>query len=315
MDKNRHLVNRRLLAWRKWRWLALAVLLVGVGLLLRLGTVGQPPIHLNRWLPWVSPPTVTLYFPDSQGRFLVPVTRTVGSAGATAQAAVEELLQGPLDKEELSTPFPLGSRLSLFDFQEGVAQVHITTERPESADLLDISRTLEMLARTIQEFQDVESVQLLVNGSLLGDISVTSPRSHSIYYTYDSYLVPTTNGYTSPQEAIAQYLIGPDPGSGLEGLPEDVRLLEYRFDATRGLVYVNFTYTESVRRLALSDVSRMRRTLIGIVTTLTDFDEVKAVMLDFQGHTRLGLGQCADLLRAPQIRPKALNDEAVESRR
>ncbi len=315
MDKNRHLVNRRLVAWRKWRWLALTVLLVGVGLLLRLGTVGQLPIHLDRWLPWVSPPTVTLYFPDSQGRFLIPITRRVGSAEATAQAAVEELLQGPRDHIKLSTPFPLGSRLSLFDFLGGVAQVHITTERPESAGLLDISRTLEMLARTLQEFKDVESVQLLINGSLLGDISVTSPRSHPIYYTYGSYLVPDANGYTSPQEAIAQYLIGPAPGSGLEGLPEDVRLLEYRFDATRGLVYINLTYTESVREVALSDVSRMRRTLIGIVATLTDFDEVKAVMLDFQGHTRLGLGQCADLLRAPQIRTKAINDEAVESRR
>ena len=127
--------------------------------------------------------------------------------------------------------------------------------------------------------------------------------------------MPDASGYTSPQEAIAQYLIVPALGSGLEGLPEDVRLLEYRFDVTRGLVYVNLTYTESVRQVALSDVSRMRRTLIGIIATLTDFDEVQAVMLDFQGHTRLGLGQCADLLLAPQISPHAPNDDAFYRRR
>jgi hypothetical protein len=41
---------------------------------------------------------------------------------------------------------------------------------------------------------------------------------------------------------------------------------------------------------------------------------VQAVRIDFEGRTRLGLGQCSDLLRVPQPRPELLNDERLLGR-
>jgi hypothetical protein len=41
---------------------------------------------------------------------------------------------------------------------------------------------------------------------------------------------------------------------------------------------------------------------------------VRKVQIDFEGQTRLGLGQCSDLLRIPQPRPQLLNDERLLGR-
>ena len=63
------------------------------------------------------------------------------------------------------------------------------------------------------------------------------------------------------------------------------------------------------RELALDNPARMRTVLLGLIASLTEFPEVRAVRLDFGGHTRLGLGECSDLLGTPQPRPELLNDE------
>jgi len=55
----------------------------------------------------------------------------------------------------------------------------------------------------------------------------------------------------------------------------------------------------------------MRLLLLGLIASLTEFPSVGAVRLDFEGQSRLGLGQCSDLLRTPQKRPELLNDERL----
>ncbi|MDP2662194.1 MAG: GerMN domain-containing protein [Dehalococcoidia bacterium] len=295
------------------RWLALAGALLALGLGLRLTTLDRITIHLDDWMPWLTRPAVVLYFFDSEERFLVPVTRRVPSEEATPAGAARELLRAPQGRAKLAAPFPMGASLSLLEVQDGMALVEVTAEGTDTAAFSG-SLATRALSRTLQEFPGIESVRLVVNGMAAGQTS--SPRaeatSHPIYYTHGPLLVPVEAGANSPRQALDRYLAGPRP-AGLEGLPEDVRLLEYRFDASRGLAYVNFAYTPSVRRLALDDPYRIRRTLTGIIATLTEYREVQAVMLGFQGQARLGLGECADLLRAPQVRPRALNDEAVLS--
>lgn len=295
------------------RWLALAAAMLALGLGLRVTALDGTTVHLDEWLPWLNRPAVTLYFFDSEARFLLPVTRRVSSAAVTPRGAVSELLRGPQNKGKLAAPFPVDASLSRFDVQDGVALVEVTAEgvAPSFSGPL----AWRALSRTLQEFPDITSVRLTVDGVTVDQVS--SPpldtTLHPVYYTYGAFLAPVEVGARSPRQALDRYLAGPLPG-GLEGLPADVRLLEYRFDASRGLAYANFAYTASVRQLALDDPYRIRRTLTGIIATLTEYPEVQAVMLDFQGQARLGLGECADLLRAPQVRPRALNDEAVLSR-
>jgi hypothetical protein len=109
---------------------------------------------------------------------------------------------------------------------------------------------------------------------------------------------------------LQQYLEGaPEPE--LTGLPPDVQLLAYDYTQADGLLSLKLTYTASVREIALERPDRMRFLLLGLIASLTEFSEVRAVQLDFGGQTRLGLGECSDLLGTPQPRPTLLNDERL----
>lgn len=299
----------------RWRWLIPLIVVAIAGLALRLAT-GVQPVSLFEWLPWLNPPTVTVYFPDSQVRFLVPVTRRVAEEKATPAGAIEELLKGPNDHQMLTALFLPPARLINFEIQDGLALVEVTTDSSDERGSLPALITIEAVALTLDKLEGIEMVRLLLNGDTLAESPVPphGAEASSLFYTYGSYLVPVSAQVSNPEETIHRYL----EGAGLPalvGLPDDVRLLDYRFDADRGLVYTNFSYTESVRKMALADPEGLRRSLIGIIATLTAFPEVKAIMLDFEGHSRLGLGQCADLLRAPQLAPRILNDEAILLRR
>ena len=94
-------------------------------------------------------------------------------------------------------------------------------------------------------------------------------------------------------------------------MPSDVRLLAYDYHAADRLLSIGFTYTSAVRTLAIEHPERMRMLLLGLIASLTEFPEVRAVRLDFGGQSRLGLGECSDLLRSPQPRPALLNDERL----
>ena len=101
------------------------------------------------------------------------------------------------------------------------------------------------------------------------------------------------------------------PSPEIAGLPPDVRLLAYEYNSARRVLSLKFSYTPSLRALAMDRPDRMRTVLIGLIASLTEFPEVRAIQLDFGGQTRLGLGQCSDLLRTPQTRPALLNDERL----
>ena len=94
-------------------------------------------------------------------------------------------------------------------------------------------------------------------------------------------------------------------------MPADVRLLNYDYHAASRELSLGFSYTPSVRVLALEKPATMRTLLLGLIATLTEFPDVRAVRLDFGGQSRLGLGECSDLLRSPQPRPALLNDERL----
>jgi spore germination protein GerM len=131
-----------------------------------------------------------------------------------------------------------------------------------------------------------------------------------LYYASANGLVAVPTSISSPRAALEAFLSGPsDPE--LTGFPSDVRLLSYEYAETNRSLSLNFTYTPSIRTLALDKPERMRLVLLGLIASLTEFPGVRTVQLDFQGQTRLGLGQCSDLLRSPQPRPQLLNDERL----
>jgi spore germination protein GerM len=254
------------------------------------------------WWPWKTT-TVTLYFSD--GRFLFPVSRRMPTNDDLPRAALQALLAGPSADSGLTNPVPPGVQIRSLQVVGGVAQVALS-----GAFLADQSDTQEAqtaVVETLTALPGVTEVALSIEGKPLAGPTRRTPL---LYYGSANGLVATPVSATGPRDAVTAFLSG-SPDAQLTGLPRDVRLLAYEYDPADGLLSLNFSYTPSIRALALEQPERMRLLLLGLIAGLTEFPEVRAVRLDFEGRTRLGMGQCSDLLRTPQPRPALLNDERL----
>ena len=250
----------------------------------------------------------TLFFPD--GPFLVPVSRRLGR-GASARLVLDNLLAGPSKQSGLLNPFHSHLEIRALEIRDGIAQLDLTTNLP--GDLDEPAR--RALVATLTGLPDITSVAIRVNGQSSGANipSIPMRRTPLAYYASPNGLVAVASTASSPRQMITGYLQGP-PSTTLTGLPSDVQLIAYKYDAVARAVWLNLTYRPSLRTLALEQPDRMRFVLLGIIASLTEFPEVATVELNFEGKTRLGVGQCSDLLRTPQRRPELLNDERLLSR-
>jgi spore germination protein GerM len=166
------------------------------------------------------------------------------------------------------------------------------------------------IVETLTALPGIDAVALSVEGQPWGPPGQRTPL---LYFSSPKGLVAVPVSATSSREAVLKFLVGPT-ASGTIGLPSDVRLLKYDYDPSARSVSLNFTYTPSLRDLALETPDRMRAVLLGLIASLTEFREVASVQIDFEGHSRLGVGQCSDLLRTRQPRPELLNDERLLGR-
>lgn len=259
--------------------------------------------HLAASWPWATA-AVTLYIPE--GDVIVPVSRRIPRNADVPRAALQALLAGPAASTGLHHPIPPGIQIRSFDVIEGVARVDLSS--PEQAAF---TRTAEMaIIETLTSVPGIASVSISVDGKHLTD---RATRTRLLYYASANGLVAVPSAAATPREALTAYLSRP-PDPDLIRLPSDVRLLDYQHETGRGSLSLNFAYTGSVRTLALVRPDRMRLVLLGLIASLTEFPSVRGVRLDFEGQTRLGLGQCSDLLRAIQPRPELLNDERLLGR-
>lgn len=256
---------------------------------------------LSEWLPWLRGAPVTLYFSD--GRFMAPVSRNLSGNADSPQVLVEAMLDGPDKRSGLVSLIPDGTTIRDFSVDAGLARLDLSFEFMGG----DLQPAALALTWSLLSWPGIEQVQILVEGAPLAQ---PSQNATPLFFAHNDILVavPTTAG--TPRAALDAYLDGP-PAPDLVGLPSDVRLVSYDLNPANGLLALNFTYTQALREYAVANPDSMRRVLIGLIAMLTAFPEVKAVTLDFEGLSQLGLGQCANLLRAPQIRPAVLNDERL----
>jgi spore germination protein GerM len=285
----------------------LAVLaVVAVGFWLRSLSTTKASFGFVEW-PWARTATVTLYFSD--GRFLFPVSRHMPANGELPNAVLHALLAGPDARSNLKSWIPPGTEIRSFSFSNGTAQIDL------SRAFLDSSGSRPDLAKaaiieTMTAVPGVSSVALSVEGT---PFTASAVRMPILYYASPAGLVALPTSASEPRAALAAYLSGPG-NPELTGFPSDVKLLSYQYAEANRSLSLNFTYTPTLRTLALDQPERMRLVLLGLIATLTEFSGVQTVQLDFQGQTRLGLGQCSDLLRTPQPRPQLLNDERLLDR-
>lgn len=280
--------------------------LVGTGLWVRTLPPANAAAHPGAEWPWTKTTMVTLYF--AEGQFLFPVSRRMPTTDELPRAAIQALLAGPRAGSGLSSLIPPGVEIRSVKVADGVAHVDLSAAVLGESGDTRAARTA--ITETLTALPGVTSVALSVEGKPLPGAAERVPL---LYYTSPNGLVAVPVSVTNPRAALTRFLSGP-PDPQLTGLPPDVGLLAYEYDPTDGLLSLNFSYTPSVRTLALEKPERMRLLLLGLIASLTEFPQVRAVQLDFEGRTRLGLGQCSDLLGSRQPRPELLNDERLLGR-
>jgi spore germination protein GerM len=237
------------------------------------------------------------------------VSRQMSANNDLPRAALQALLAGPKAGTGLKSLIPEGVAIRSIDVEGEVARIDLSKaflsydQHPITAEA--------SIVQTMTSLPGVSSVVLSVEGNRLTDAS--GSRMPLLYYASANGLVAKPVSAGDPGAALTAYLAGPGHAE-LSGFPGDVRLLRYEYDRADRLLSLGFTYTSSIRELAMERPERMRTVLLGLIASLTEFPEVRAVQLDFEGQARLGLGQCSDLLRTPQARPQLLNDERLLGR-
>jgi spore germination protein GerM len=184
----------------------------------------------------------------------------------------------------------------------GVA--HVELSGPTAA-LRDTPLGMAAVVATVMRVPGISGVVLTVNGAAVTEAAAPVPL---LYYPSPRGLVALPTAASDPRAALDAFLAGPSSPE-LTRLPYDAKLLGAELDD--GVLALRFAYTPSVRELALERTGQMRLLLLGLIATLTGYRDVRAVQLDFGGQSRLGLGECSDLLRTPQPRPALLNDERL----
>ncbi len=281
-------------------WLLGAAVLVAAGFWARTLPAGS--LLTTGVLSWTSKTTVSLYFAD--GQFLFPVSRRFPVKDQLPRAALEALLRGPNRSGKLTSAIPRDVEIRSFSVTDGVARIDLS----RALGTGDAERlALAAITETMTGVPGVTSVAVSVQGQ---PVAARASRKPILYFPSADGLVAVPHDSADARDALGAYLSGP-PAPDMTGIPSDVRLVSYDYSPGDRLLSIGFTYTSAVRTLALEKPERTRMLLLGLIATLTEFPEVRAVRLDFGGQSRLGLGECSDLLRSPQRRPALLNDERL----
>jgi spore germination protein GerM len=283
-------------------WVPGLITVIATGIWIRTLPAGQllPPGFRLFGLRQTT--TINLYFAD--GAYLFPVSRRLPTSDRLPRAALEALMAGPGRSGGLRSTIPPNVDIRSFSVTDGVARIDLS----RALGTGDAERmALAAITETMTGVPGVTAVVVSVQGQSVG---ARASRTPLLYFPSADGLVAVPHNSADARAALSAYLSGP-PMSEMTGIPSDVRLISYNYDAGDRLLSIGFTYTSSLRTLALEKPDRTRMLLLGLIASLTEFPDVRAVRLDFGGQSRLGLGECSDLLRSPQPRPALLNDERL----
>jgi spore germination protein GerM len=102
---------------------------------------------------------------------LVPVTRTVKSAGEPLKATIEELLAIPHEYSKELGNYWWGKNLKVksVSIADGVATINISGEGPFVAGVCDEPRITEQIEETARQFPAVKKVKVFVNNKTLAE--------------------------------------------------------------------------------------------------------------------------------------------------
>lgn len=240
-------------------------------------------------------------FSADQGIIASEARQNTGLNMENPTAVLSTYLDGPTS-DELTSPFP--REVTVLEVKRIGSSLHINFSR-ELAQLSGIDLTLACacVSRTCMELWDVDTVRIRANGTLLNgstyvvmsredlkltDDSLDKLRTElTLYYTdaQRRYLIGHTVSVNLADEDdvlsyLVEQLLEPPEGLGLVSpLPAGTRLLSCR--VSDGLCTIDLS--QEFEQNAFSQSFAQRTTLLSLVNTLTQLEEVERVEFYLEG--------------------------------
>lgn len=260
---------------------------------------------------WENESVFTLYFPDTDHRYLIPETRTVTLSENEAPESylLRQLLQGPKETS-LTSPFPQETELLGVYTNGGICTVdlssHFFTDLQD--DSYGIYTAIYSVVNTLTGLDEINGVQFLKQGELVEKYGVFSLREPVSRYSGSVGLIRA-----SGTELDINVYVLENNGDGAFGVPvrvkqtiaqplaEAVAQAAIQFEAPQGF-YNPIPYGTELLGISMSgnvcyvDVSRSfiptdgterseRAAVWALVSALTNQDSIRSVVLTIEGDS------------------------------
>ena len=108
-----------------------------------------------------------VYFADTSGAYMVPVTYGAESSNGIPRKAVERLVAGP-QEDSLSAALWPGTRLLDFKIEDGIVYVDFSKKlTAHGGNITGESLFIKSLLLTMGQFSDIKGVQILIEGEIM----------------------------------------------------------------------------------------------------------------------------------------------------
>ena len=260
----------------------------------------------------VSDDTVTLYFADANGQYLVPESRKlVSGAGVSDERyIIDQLIRGPVG-DELSPVIPEGTELvSVMTDINGICTVDFSSNFVENKPETERQEfiTIYAIANSLSSLETVESVRITVEGretEIYRYMELADPIE-----PYDGIVGPVRSGVNeigvnlymqswSPdylaglpeiikrrvnittEEQLLEMLIRFEPPEGFTNpIPSDTGIISV--SVTEGSCVVNLT--SEFLSVADMDAAAQRLSVLSIAATLSQLEYVNTVQILIDGE-------------------------------
>ncbi|MDD3839075.1 MAG: GerMN domain-containing protein [Clostridia bacterium] len=269
--------------------------------------------------------SLVLYFPDKQNSKMITEVRNVKLVNNDDiyQAAVDELLKGPYDKEKFNNVF--NSKIKLLNVKkyEDIVEVNLSKEFAKTADdnnNIEIIRTISIV-NTLAELQNVKYVKILIEGEELKDLNdepygflekfdtdiekvLKQEKANAkiskeekvcfkkiiLYFKdkYSEFVIPEIREIeiidNSLEKAVINELIkGPQKQGLVRTIPEGTQLLD--FNISKGTAVV--TFSEEMSSNFNGGSANEEAVISSIANTLTELPHIKNVKINIK-HKKKG---------------------------
>lgn len=290
-------------------------------------SIDSRPLILNN-----EKDTVLVYFASENGKYLIPITLPIKPTKEAAKVSIEKVLAGPGDWL-LSSTIPEDTKLKDIYIKRNIAYIDLTSHFKNLEEYEDIEMAINSLVLTVTEFQEVETVQFLVEGRIVEEINgfeLDKPFKRPAYinalnninegdkllHVYFSdpnalYLIPV--GFGVNKNSTISQMVDSAMQELVKGPPLNSDLVKTIWSGTR-LISVSY---DSENRLATINLSKEVRGYGGgaaaevllvksILVTLTSIDGVDWVQILIEGETTDYLPEGTDI-SSPLARPEYIN--------